>query len=431
MKRLALLLSLLVPLSASAGLYYSEETFAELPSRWRGYLLDQRVLRQVAARPTADNPPSLLRQRYEQEVARLSKLAGQRSLSADEAADLGALLVRLGEPARAVQVLLPMQRTHPRHFRLLANLGTAWQLQGDLAQAAAALEQAVRLAPGKYVPAEQLHLRLVRLRQRERPGGSRLDDLFGIRYIGPSGKYEPGLLDPAEAKKLPPAAIALVQQLGLWLPSDSRLLWQMGELANACGDVSTAAAILEGCISEFGLRDAMLAEHRKLLQAKAGELANQKPDQAGKHEQHSLTFRPRSSRPLVSKFNLTNLPPINPKGLNVLAWEVIGETTVDRKSRPTFPAYLRELDGKEVEMSGYMQPLADNTDLGVFMLVEHPVGCWYCEMPDLIGIVLVELPEGKAGKYTRDRIKVRGRLLLNADDPETFFYTIRDAQQEQ
>src|SRR5205814_8109030 len=119
--------------------------------------LDQRSLRQVAVRPPAGLPPSPLRTRYEQEAARLSRLAKR---TADEDADLGALYVRLGEPAKALEVLRPAQRSHPVHFRLAANLGTAWQMHGDLAQAAVLLDQAVRLAPGKVVRAEQLHLRL-------------------------------------------------------------------------------------------------------------------------------------------------------------------------------------------------------------------------------------------------------------------------------
>ena len=75
-----------------------------------------------------------------------------------------------------------------------------------------------------------------------------------------------------------------------------------------------------------------------------------------------------------------------------------------------------------------MQPLGEGTDLGAFMLVEHPVGCWYCEMPEVTGIVLVELPEGKSGRYTRERVTVTGKLTLNATDPENFLYTLRDAK---
>ena len=44
-----------------AGLYYSSESIAELPSQWSGFLLDQRVLRNIAVRPTAQLPASPMR----------------------------------------------------------------------------------------------------------------------------------------------------------------------------------------------------------------------------------------------------------------------------------------------------------------------------------------------------------------------------------
>lgn len=419
MRRALLALLLLLPLPARAGLHYSGESFAELPSRWRGFLLDQRALRLIAVKPTGGAPASLPRTQYEREAARLVKLGEKRG--ADETADLGALLVRLGEPARAVEVLRPAARTHPTHFRLAANLGTAWQQVGDLSRAAAALEQAVRLAPGKYVRAEQLHLKLIRQRLRERPGTRPLDDLFGVKYVGPKGEYQVGGLAPEQRKALPSAAIALAQQLALWLPADGRLLWQLAELANAYGDVATAAAILDGCVTEFGLRDAELQDHRKRL--RAAERASKKD-----HEDHAGLFKPRSSRPLLSKTGLAALPAIDPKGVTPLPWEVLAETTVDRQARPTFAKYLRELDGKRVELRGHMQPLGENTDLGAFLLIEHPVGCWFCEMPELVNIVLVELPEGRSGRFTRDRLRVTGKLVLNATDPENFLYTVRDAK---
>ncbi len=429
MRRLLLVVFLLLTCRAQGGLYYSGESFAELPSRWRGFLLDQRALRLVAVKPAPGAPPSLLRKRYEQETERLTKLAATRTLTPDESADLGALHLRLGDAARAVEVMRPAQRAHAEHFRLAANLGTAWQAQGNLAQAAAALEQAVALAPGKHVQAERLHLKLARLRQREKPGAQALDALFDGTFVGPGGNYEAGRIDPAQQKKLPTGAVALTQQLALWLPNDARLLWLLAELANANGDVTTAAAIMDGCVTEFGLRSPELHAHRKAVRAAADALAKKAaPGSKAEHEGHALAFKPRSSRPLLSKAGLDALPPIDPRGVNALAWEVIAETTLDRQARPTFAKYLQELDGKQVVLRGHMQPLGEGTDLGAFMLVENPVGCWYCEMPDVTGIVLVELPEGKSGRSTRERIKVTGKLQLNAHDPENFLYTIRDAK---
>src|SRR5216683_2851950 len=226
-----------------AGVYYSGEQYAELPSQWRGFLLDQRTLRNIGIKPSSQRPAGPVRKKYEDTAAKIEKISRERKLTADEAADLGALYVRLGEPGKAVEFLRAAQRVHSNHFRLAANLGTAWQLQGDLEQAVVYLELAVRLAPGKVQKAEKYHLKLVRLRSHPLtpaplPRGGRgeegrpllplprgekaegLDDLFGVQFVDDDGKYHPGRLAAGERKKLLADAVAIVQQLALWLPAD-------------------------------------------------------------------------------------------------------------------------------------------------------------------------------------------------------------------
>ena len=75
-----------------------------------------------------------------------------------------------------------------------------------------------------------------------------------------------------------------------------------------------------------------------------------------------------------------------------------------------------------------MQPLGEDLESGSFMLIEYPVGCWYCEMPEITGIVFVELPAGKTHSLSRSLMKVTGTLTLNATDPENFLYTITKAK---
>ena len=159
LKRLSFLLLLALPSTSRAAVYYSGETFAELPSRWNGFLSDQRTLRRTAVARPDGQPISPLRDDYLAAVAKLEQAAKSRSLTPDEAADLGALLVRLGRFDKAVEVLRPAARATPDHFRLAANLGTAWQLAGDMERAAVSLEDAARLAPreaarGRGVPPE-------------------------------------------------------------------------------------------------------------------------------------------------------------------------------------------------------------------------------------------------------------------------------------
>jgi tetratricopeptide (TPR) repeat protein len=433
MRHLAVIFAFVAAAPASrAGLYYSGEPLAELPSQWRGFLLDQRLLRNIAIKPAAGAATNPARARYQAAADSLEQSRRKGKLSADQLADLGALYIRLGDIAKALDVLRIAEREHPDHFRIAANLGTAWQLQGDLGQAAAALKQAVRLAPGKWQKAEEYQLKLVRLRQLRPANNQSLDNLFGVGYLSDRGRYEPGKLAAAERGKLPSEAVALTQQLALWLPADGRLLWQLAELANAHGDVKTAAAIMDGCVNEFGLYAPELRQHRQATRAAADALPPQAADATttakAAHEEHAGSIRPKSKRPLLAKLDLGMLPPINIHGVTPLPWSVLAETSLDRNFKPTFAKYLQELDGKQITLAGYMQPLGDDLEATSFMLIEYPVGCWYCEMPDIASIVFVELLSGRTANYTRGRLKVTGQLRLNATDPENFLYTISKAK---
>lgn len=411
--------------SVRAGLYYSGEKYASLPSQWRGFLLDHRTLRNIALKPKNDADASPMRVRYLAEAKALQAKIDKGNATADESADLGALYVRLGDAERAVEILRPAQRTHPNHFAIAANLGAAWQALGDLRQSAAALEEAVRLAPGKYLAVEEAHLKLVRGRQREKGNG--LDDLFGVRFVNDKGEYEPGRFAAAEKKKLPARAVEIAQQLGLMLPADGPLLWQLAELANAYGDIPSAAAMTDGCVTHFGMDNPLLRKHRQILRDAVDQLP--RPAVGSEHEtKHVGTLAFRSRRPLISQSLAGTLPPIDAKGVNPIPWELFGETTIEKPFKVSFPKYLQELSGKQIAMTGFMYPLREDPDMSAFLFIEAPVGCWYCEMPETTGILFVELPAGKTVRYQRGLVRITGRLSLNSDDPEEFLYTVKDAK---
>jgi hypothetical protein len=425
----ALVALLTLPARATAGLYYSAECYAALPAQWRGFLLDHRALRNIAVRPMAGQDASPLRIQYQKEADRLQqRLDQEHRLRADDWADLGALYVRLGEPVKAVAVLRDARRAFPNHFAVAANLGTAWQLASDLSQAAEALREAVRLAPGKFLPAEEYHLKLVRLRLKQGKAGQELDDLFGVRYVGDKPEFQPGRLAAEERKKLPQRAVAVTQQLALWLPADGRLLWQLAELAAAHGDVTAAAAMADGCVVQFGMTSPELRRRRQILREAADALAKAAPPAPADHEKHTPALAFRSLRPLANKLDTSALPPISATAVNPLPWELFAETTVEKPFHPHFAEYLRQLEGKQISLTGFMYPLRDDPDATAFMFIESPVGCWYCEMPETTGVVYVELPAGKSMTLRRGQVRVVGRLTLNGSDPEDFLYAIRDAR---
>jgi hypothetical protein len=184
---------------------------------------------------------------------------------------------------------------------VLANLATANQLAGNLDRARSSLEQLQDVWQPQwpdlskeqlawYREVERYHLLLVRLRWREAQGRSagrrpldQVDPLFPrlgppVHFVGEGGKYEVGRIAASEQKKLPADAVAVVQQLLIWLPDDTRLYWLLGELLNARGLVADAAAVLDECVLLFRGHSPDLVAHRRLLKGARPKPAEQKVD---------------------------------------------------------------------------------------------------------------------------------------------------------
>lgn len=215
------------------------------------------------------------------------------NLTVEERLSLSAYLIRSRKYREAVTVLSPAQRlpTGRNNFLVYANLAAAEYLDGqasgipDAARRAldyvsAAVSQWPRewgAVPKErrqwlegmgwtkerfdwYRRAETYFQKLLRARAREprvppqqaNPLGTDVEALFEggdpprpVRWVGASGKYEAGQLAKVEQEKLPADAIALVQQLLIWMPDDNRLYWLLGELHNARGEYLTAYRIFK------------------------------------------------------------------------------------------------------------------------------------------------------------------------------------------
>lgn len=89
-----------------------------------------------------------------------------------------------------------------------------------------------------------------------------------VRFVNDSGLFEVGTLAKVEREKLPPDAVAIVQQLLLWFPTDTRLYWLLAELYAADGKIGEAQVIFEQCTwsRQYGNRK-VLMEHRTAVSA--------------------------------------------------------------------------------------------------------------------------------------------------------------------
>jgi hypothetical protein len=395
-----LLFLVALPAPAFAGIHGCDPPANAFPVEWPGFLRDLRAVR------LAGTPSSPLTERYATGL-RLSKSSSDPRLpDAGLLATCGAFHLRLNEPAKALDILRTAAKNFPSQFELASNLGTAWQMNGDLAQAKLALAEAVELAPKEWKEAERLQLKLVMSRLKEGKNSDDLDDLFG-------GK--------------PPAnAIALVQQLCIWLPNDARLLWQLAELAYADGDVRTAANLMDGAVAEYGLKSEKARKRRTQFRTEADELAKKED-----HLPHKGTVKFTSTRVFAKLLDESKLPRIDPMGRNQLPWAAVVETTVGRKFEVKFLNYVDRLDGLKVSMIGFVRANGSGTEMTEFLLTEFPIGCWFCESPGPTQTIWVDLAPGTTFDHVAGAVEVVGTLKLNKLDPERPLMTITGAKVKQ
>lgn len=253
-------------------------------------------------RPGAGGQPNPDRRRV------LDRVAARRAVPAppaDEAAALAADELRLGNSDAgffvndALNRLAPRTRDRTPGYFVHTTLAQLHAARGEWAEAVANHEAAlldcempaavkgwtdaqrawVAGLDREYVP-HYLRLRRAEADARPRPapedeGPTPLFPLPApgrpadpVRFVNDAGGYEPGTLAAAERAKLPPDALAVVQQLLLWFPGDTRLYWLLAELYAAGGDLAAAQAVLDECAwsRQYGNRKALM-DHRAAVAA--------------------------------------------------------------------------------------------------------------------------------------------------------------------
>lgn len=253
----------------------------------------------------AKNPPE--RQRT---LKRIADRAPSRTLPPDETVALAADLIRVGRTEEALNRLKPLyddrDRRGTRTYPVTAALVHAHAARGEWTAAlnylpdlfdadpppARGLSPAQRAWQTKldreYLP-HYLDIRRAEASARPNPETEGPTPLFSlpaagrpadpVRFVNDAGGYEPGALAAAERAKLPPDAIAVVQQLLLWFPSDVRLYWLLAELYAADGELGVAKGILDECAGSLAYSNRKeLMDHRAALAA-AIEARRPKPQE--------------------------------------------------------------------------------------------------------------------------------------------------------
>lgn len=95
---------------------------------------------------------------------------------------------------------------------------------------------------------------------------------------------------------------------------------------------------------------------------------------------------------------------------------------------PEFPAVLSRLNGTMVDIPGYVIPM-DKTGMRVVLSANPYASCYFCGGGSPASVMTVML-KTKNTRYALDDYKVfRGRLRLNADDYNEFYFVLELAEE--
>jgi len=116
-------------------------------------------------------------------------------------------------------------------------------------------------------------------------------------------------------------------------------------------------------------------------------------------------------------------------------WKTLGKITYKKKydelmgfkiDIPVFSDPIKKLDGKEVEVKGYIIPVEGYKSHKEFILSAFPYNmCFFCGGAGPETVMEVEATEGV--EYSAEQVVLRGKLKLNDDDINRLMYLLTDA----
>lgn len=96
---------------------------------------------------------------------------------------------------------------------------------------------------------------------------------------------------------------------------------------------------------------------------------------------------------------------------------------------PKFGPEIKALEGKEIELSGYIIPFEGMFKPDHLIISSVPVAsCFFCggAGPESVAEIYLNEPV----KYTAKKVTIRGKLALNDSDVDQLMYILKDAKME-
>lgn len=120
-------------------------------------------------------------------------------------------------------------------------------------------------------------------------------------------------------------------------------------------------------------------------------------------------------------------------GIPSLVWPVLYDIQYQKArdafgeyEKPVFSEGVKNMEGKEITIPGYMIPFEGSGQTREFMFSSLPLNaCFFCGVGGPETFVQVRM--SKAINYNDQPMEIRGRLKLNANNPDEHFYILEGA----
>jgi len=133
-------------------------------------------------------------------------------------------------------------------------------------------------------------------------------------------------------------------------------------------------------------------------------------------------FKEAFSQTMVEKlFGSRNITALRFSSLG--AWDFTGNNT----SKP--PQQLQQMDGKVVQITGFMYPLQEGQTIKVFCLLRSTQTCCYGPKPQFNQYVFVEMKD--PGKYERNKsVIITGKFFIDPQPGDGYIYRLEGTKVE-
>ena len=102
----------------------------------------------------------------------------------------------------------------------------------------------------------------------------------------------------------------------------------------------------------------------------------------------------------------------------------LGNFNYDDEKGGNIPADVKQLNGAEVRLKGYMIPMDQADQITQFALVPSLFACCFGQPPQIQHTIVVNCPKGKSLSYAPDEIVVQGKLAVQEKRDDGYIVSI-------